>query len=220
MEISFGWPKIRCPRRIEFLNLFVKILKKHKLQDTPGISNPRIVGGESTATKSLYEVQVEGTNFGLLQTLQETCVNFDKIMCNDVKSVFRFFGIEAARAVIIRELTRVFSVYGITVDFRHMSLVADSMTHSGMIKAFNRTGISTHSSPLLQMSFETSMNFLSGAVERGATDDLHSPSGSLVTGKMAALGTGICKAIPHLVVAKKTQSPRKKRKTNPTNNAR
>lgn len=38
----------------------------------------------------------------------------------------------------------------------------------GCFRPFNRLGIQHHSSPLLQMSFETSMKFLTEAIERGA----------------------------------------------------
>jgi DNA-directed RNA polymerase I subunit RPA1 len=36
-------------------------------------------------------------------------------------------GVEAARNAIIKEIANVFSVYGIGVDFRHLSLIADYM---------------------------------------------------------------------------------------------
>eukprot|EP01069_Polyplicarium_translucidae_P004576 Polyplicarium_translucidae@DN2607_c0_g2_i1.p1 len=212
---KFGWPKERCPRRIEFLTTFVRILKKHALQDTPGISNPRIVGGDSAATGAIYEVQCEGTNFALVHRMRGDCIDHNRMYSNDVKAVMKFYGIEAARAVVIKELNRVFSVYGITVDFRHMSLVADGMTHIGRIRAFNRSGIALHSSPLLQMSFETSMAFLAGAVERGAVDDLRTPSGALVAGKPAALGTGICKALVRIPKMRDSKAATKEEKIDP-----
>ncbi len=38
------------------------------------------------------------------------------------------YGVEAARACIVREISSVFKVYGISVDKRHLGLIADYMT--------------------------------------------------------------------------------------------
>lgn len=79
----------------------------------------------------MYEIQCEGSNFGWIQRLKDQCVDHNRVTTNDIRAVLQFFGVEACRLVIIRELNKVFSVYGITVDYRHMSLIADAMTHSG-----------------------------------------------------------------------------------------
>lgn len=41
--------------------------------------------------------------------------------------MFNMYGTEAGRDSIIKEISAVFAVYGIEVDFRHLSLVADYM---------------------------------------------------------------------------------------------
>lgn len=41
--------------------------------------------------------------------------------------MFRHYGVEAGRDTIIKEVKTVFGVYGIGVNFRHLSLVADYM---------------------------------------------------------------------------------------------
>lgn len=79
----------------------------------------------------MYEVQCEGSNFGWIHKLRDDCVDHSRITSNDIRAVLQFYGIEACRFAIIRELNRVFSVYGITVDCRHLTLIADAMTHSG-----------------------------------------------------------------------------------------
>jgi DNA-directed RNA polymerase I subunit RPA1 len=104
----------------------------------------------------------------------------------------------------------VFGVYGIAVDYRHLTILADYMvscqrltsslfrnthskclqTHEGGYKPFNRTGIASKSSPLLKASFETTGAFLSDATLHGDFDDLRSPSGSIVMGTPVKTGTG------------------------------
>lgn len=58
-------------------------------------------------------------------------------------------------------------VTGIAVDPRHLSLVADYMCFEGVYKPLNRFGIRSNSSPLQQMTFETSFQFLKQATLMG-----------------------------------------------------
>jgi DNA-directed RNA polymerase I subunit RPA1 len=71
-----------------------------------------------------------------------------------------YYGVEARLNCDIREIRGVFGNYCISVDAKHLSLFAHYMMHSGLHQAFNRTGISEYSSPLLKMTFETTMTFL------------------------------------------------------------
>ena len=73
------------------------------------------------------------------------------------------YGVEAAWNAIVREIRNVFSVYGITVDYRHLSLIADFMTFNGEYRPFNRIGMEESSSPFLKMSYETTAQYLASA---------------------------------------------------------
>ena len=68
-------------------------------------------------------------------------LDVNRIGCNDISQLLNFYGVEVARcwvccsqqciprrAAIAREIRGVFSVYGISVDMRHLGLVADYMT--------------------------------------------------------------------------------------------
>ncbi len=67
----------------------------------------------------------------------------------------------------MQEIQNVFAAYGIHVDYRHLSLIADYMTFEGEYKAFNRMGIESNASPLQKMTFETTMHFLKQATITG-----------------------------------------------------
>jgi DNA-directed RNA polymerase I subunit RPA1 len=54
-------------------------------------------------------------------------LNLARLGTNDVRAVLETYGVEAARATLVREIGRVFAVYGISVDPRHLGLVADAM---------------------------------------------------------------------------------------------
>jgi hypothetical protein len=54
-------------------------------------------------------------------------LDVNKIYSNDIGAIRKCYGVEAARAAIMREVSGVFKVYGIAVDMRHLSLIADYM---------------------------------------------------------------------------------------------
>ncbi len=60
------------------------------------------------------------------------------LKCNNVHEVAAHFGVEAAARIIISEIVDVFKAYGIKVDHRHLSLIADYMTFDGTYRPFNR----------------------------------------------------------------------------------
>ena len=55
-------------------------------------------------------------------------VDGEHSVTNNVAEIEKFLGIEAARKVIIQEIVRVMSAYGIQIDHRHTMLLADCMT--------------------------------------------------------------------------------------------
>ena len=60
-----------------------------------------------------------------------------------------------------------FGVYGIDVNARHLSLIADFMTRTGSYLPMSRLGMNDCASPFLQMSFETTSLFLTKAASEG-----------------------------------------------------
>ncbi|KAI5797692.1 hypothetical protein EDC01DRAFT_629076 [Geopyxis carbonaria] len=135
------------------------------------------------------KLAVEGVNFAAIWDESHT-INIDNIETNDIACVLRVFGVEAARNNIVKEMNSVFQGHGISVDTRHLNLIADIMTSGGGYTPFNRQGLKSSVSPLLKMSFETTCNFLKEATIEGDFDDLTSPSSRIVVGKVSGVGTG------------------------------
>ncbi|KAG6813000.1 hypothetical protein H0H92_014931 [Tricholoma furcatifolium] len=121
----------------------------------------------------------------------ESILEDNDIYSNDIYAILKTYGVEMARAAILKEMGGVFGAYNIQVDRRHLELIADYMTFDGGYKPFNRKGIATNSSPLLKASYETTAAFLSEATLFGDFDDLTSPSGSIVMGRPNQTGTDI-----------------------------
>jgi DNA-directed RNA polymerase I subunit RPA1 len=119
----------------------------------------------------------------------DNLLDLNRLTCNNVHDVARYYGIEAANRTIVREIQNVFQVYGITVNPRHLTLIADYMTFDGEYKPFNRFGMENNPSPLQQMTFETATGFLRAAALGSKTDALESPSSCIVVGKPCHGGT-------------------------------
>jgi RNA polymerase Rpb1, domain 5 len=158
------------------------------VRTVPGISNVYVM--PPATPDAPPTLQTDGLNFGAAWGLPGD-VDVHGITCNDVSAVLSAYGVEAARATLVREVRAVFAVYGINVDARHLSLIADFMTHGGGYRACSRLGIVSNASPLLKMSFETSAAFLKEAALRGAGEALASAAARVALGQPVALGTGV-----------------------------
>lgn len=134
-------------------------------------------------------LQVEGMNLEALWA-QSDVLEINKLSTNDISAVLNNYGVEAARGAIVREVRRVFEMYGIGVNTRHLGLVADSMTQDGTYRPCNRLGLGANPSPFLKMSFETATNFLTDAAASGKRDALTTPSSRIILGQVADVGSG------------------------------
>ncbi|KAG0223526.1 hypothetical protein BGW41_005462 [Actinomortierella wolfii] len=126
-------------------------------------------------------------------------IDVNSIYSNDIAAILRTYGVEAARSAIIQEISGVFGAYGIDVDRRHLTLIADYMTFESGFKPFNRMGIESSTSPFMKMSFERTCHFLTQATLHGDYDSLNSPSARLVMGQVVEGGTGAFEVLQPLV---------------------
>ncbi len=144
-------------------------------------------------TKEMVEekhVIADGINLMAVGDFQDI-IHPHSVYTNSIHHMLKFYGVEAARNTIIREMDGVFKGHTITVDNRHLNLIADAMTHSGDYQAFSRHGLVKNSgSVLAKMSFETVFGFLKEAVLDGDADALRGPSAKIVVGKRGTIGTG------------------------------
>jgi DNA-directed RNA polymerase I subunit RPA1 len=133
-------------------------------------------------------LQTSGINFEEIWKLDS--IKHDELISNDIWAVRCHYGVEAARGSIMGQIRSVFGAYGIEVDPRHLSLIADYMTYDGGFKPMSRIGMEDSSSTLLQMSFETTAHFLKRASMANSVDSIESPSANIVLGLPIKHGTG------------------------------
>jgi DNA-directed RNA polymerase I subunit RPA1 len=182
LRLGLGAPKLLL------LALAQKAAADASVRLTKGIKKCYVLQDERDGS---WKVQTDGINFAAAFA-QGALVDASRLGSNDVYAVLQQYGVEAARATLLAEVRAVFGAYGIAVDARHLSLIADAMTHGGTYRPCSRAGLDSCPSPLLKMSFETATAFLTDATLRGATDTLESPSSRLVLGRVVELGTGAC----------------------------
>jgi DNA-directed RNA polymerase I subunit RPA1 len=72
-------------------------------------------------------MMTEGSNFHGMWDFAGETVNLDRIESNDIYAILKTYGVEAARTTVVKEIQKIFGVYGIGVDARHIELIADYM---------------------------------------------------------------------------------------------
>ena len=183
-EISMTMP-VDAPK-ILMRELTEKVAATTIMRGVPGISKSYIL---DASTRGEHVVQTDGINIEGIWCHSDL-VDVSRLLTNSPADMLKSLGVEAARATIMAEVSSVFGAYGIAVDSRHLTLIADYMTHTGGYRACNRLGIETSTSPLLKMSFETAASFLISATLHGDKDPLTSASSRIVVGKPISAGTG------------------------------
>jgi DNA-directed RNA polymerase subunit A" len=136
-----------------------------------------------------WVIHTEGSNLGAILKMEG--VDKTRTTTNDIHEVEKILGIEAARNAIIREAQATMEEQGLTVDVRHIMLVADMMTADGTVKSIGRHGISGEkASVLARASFEETGKHLLRASIRGEVDHLTGIIENIIIGQPLPLGTG------------------------------
>ncbi|CAI6012059.1 unnamed protein product [Closterium sp. NIES-65] len=139
-----------------------------------------------------YNLLVEGTNFGAV--LGITGVDGCKTKSNHVMEVESVLGIEAARYAIMHEINYTMGSHGMTIDPRHMMLLADVMTYKGEVLGITRFGIAKMKDSVLMLaSFEKTTDHLFDAAVHGRKDEIEGVSECIIMGIPMPVGTGLFK---------------------------
>ncbi len=166
------------------LQTLLEDLKNIKIKGIESI-NRAIIRSEAEG----YVIYTEGSN--LAKVLDIEGVDVSRTTTNGIVEIFEVLGIEAARNAIIREASRTLQEQGLTVDIRHIMLVADVMSCDGEVKAIGRHGISgKKSSVLARAAFEITSTHLLQAGIIGEIDNLAGVAENIIVGQPVTLGTG------------------------------
>jgi len=165
------------------MNTFiVKILNQH----IKGYKN--VI--ESFENMDPHIIDTNGSDLSTL--LCDPLVDFSKSYTNDILDMYSALGIEAARNALLNEIKNVIEFDGSYVNYRHLSVLVDTMTYKGNLMAITRHGINrTETGVLMRCSFEETINIITEAAIHAEDDHLNGVTENIIMGKVAKIGTGI-----------------------------
>lgn len=183
-----------CEITFEFPAATPKLLMLHHVEAAAEFATIHVIPGITSASYATVDVDepyinTDGSNMIAMRQYSHI-IDVNRMFTNDIVSMLHLYGVEACRATIVREMHGVFAGHGISVDQRHLNLIADTMTKGGGFTPFNRIGLKGNVSPFMKMSFETTVGFLKDAVLERDWDDLKNPSARIVVGRLGGIGTG------------------------------
>jgi DNA-directed RNA polymerase subunit A" len=183
-ETTFSNDEEKIQQGIRELRLLADKIRDLQISGVKGIGKVVIRHEQNE-----WVIHTEGSNIGAI--LKIPGVDIVKTTTNDIFEIEKVLGIEAARNAIIHELYTTMEEQGLSVDIRHIMLVADMMTSDGVVKSIGRHGISGEkSSVLARAAFEETGKHLLNASIRGETDQLTGIIENVIVGQPIPHGTG------------------------------
>jgi DNA-directed RNA polymerase II subunit RPB1 len=147
---------------------------------------------EFSATEGRYEkvdqfvLDTDGTNF--LDVVCHPDIDPYKLYSNNIHDIYSNLGIEATRAVLLKEISGLFEDNN--VNFRHFGLLCDVICSKGKLMTVDRYGINKNNiGPLAKASFEQTEDIMLRAALFGELDPITGVSANIMTGQPIRGGT-------------------------------
>jgi DNA-directed RNA polymerase II subunit RPB1 len=172
------------------------LLKKIILRGVDGISkviprklqNMLVKQDGKYVPKDIWILDTTGSN--LLEILGLGYIDYKRTYSNDIYEVSEVLGIEAARQVILNELTEVMDFAGVYIGYHHVSLLADRMTYTKDMVAVYRSGILKDDiGTISKSSYEVHTEMLLNGAKHGLLDNCKGVSASIMLGQTFLGGT-------------------------------
>ncbi|XP_005736479.1 DNA-directed RNA polymerase III subunit RPC1 isoform X1 [Pundamilia nyererei] len=168
-------------------------LPKVVVQGIPEVARA-VIHIDEQSRKSKYKLLVEGDN--LRAVMATHGVNGSRTTSNNTYEVEKTLGIEAARSTIINEIQYTMVNHGMSIDRRHVMLLADLMSYKGEILGITRFGLAKMKESVLMLaSFEKTADHLFDAAYFGQKDSVCGVSECIIMGIPMNIGTGLFKLL-------------------------
>ena len=144
--------------------------------------------------KTEYLLKTTGINLNAIRNLNG--IDLDNTYFNDIIQIYGIYGVEAARSLLISEITTIIEAPGTFVNFQHISIFADLMTNIGTLTSIDRHGVSKlDTEPLARASFEKTIEHMLNAALYNEVDNIKSVSSQIMAGLCIKGGTGLSRLI-------------------------
>lgn len=139
--------------------------------------------------------------------LWEMLDDCSSVYSNDILEMHRVYGIEAARACILKEIRKILAFYGIYVNVRHLLLLVDWMTHRGLTPLTRHGMKRLEEMPLKRSTFEEVVDVFHQAALHELTDPVEGISACILTGKEAKMGSNLVTVLKDKVMERTYAQP-------------
>ncbi len=140
--------------------------------------------------KEYFVLITDGTNLSAVLKIEG--VDPTKTKSNSIHEIENVLGIEAARAALVKEIKNTLNEQGLDVDIRHIMLLADLMTRTGVLRQVGRHGIAGEKpSVMARAAFEVTVKHLFDASARGELDLIQGVTENVIIGQPAPVGTAV-----------------------------
>ena len=137
--------------------------------------------------QAIWVLDTDGSN--LAEILANPNVDNARTVSNDPREIYAVLGVEAARNSLYLEIMEV--IKESSVNYRHVSLLIDTMTHRGNLMSIDRHGINRGDvGPLAKSSFEETTDMLINASVFSDYDKINGVSANIMLGQLPPCGTG------------------------------
>lgn len=168
-------------------------LPKVVVQGIPEVSRA-VIHIDEQSSRQKFKLLVEGDN--LRAVMATHGVNGSRATSNNTYEVVKTLGIEAARMTIINEIQYTMVNHGMSIDRRHVMLLADLMSYKGEILGITRFGLAKMKESVLMLaSFEKTADHLFDAAYFGQKDTVCGVSECIIMGIPMNIGTGLFKLL-------------------------
>ncbi|XP_023805326.1 DNA-directed RNA polymerase III subunit RPC1 isoform X1 [Oryzias latipes] len=168
-------------------------LPKVVVQGIPEVARA-VIHIDEQSGKNKYKLLVEGDNMRAVMATHG--VNGSRTTSNNTYEVEKTLGIEAARSTIINEIQYTMVNHGMSIDRRHVMLLADLMSYKGEILGITRFGLAKMKESVLMLaSFEKTADHLFDAAYFGQKDSVCGVSECIIMGIPMNIGTGLFKLL-------------------------
>ncbi|XP_071952923.1 DNA-directed RNA polymerase III subunit RPC1-like [Antedon mediterranea] len=170
-----------------------KSLQNIVIQGIPAVSRA-VIHVDEKGGKQEYKLLVEGDN--LRAVIGTRGVYGTKCYSNNTYEMEKTLGIEAARTCIMNEVQYTMVSHGMSIDYRHVMLLADLMTYRGEVLGITRFGLAKMKESVLMLaSFEKTADHLFDAAYHGQRDIICGVSECIIMGIPMTIGTGTFKLL-------------------------
>jgi len=138
--------------------------------------------------KQEYIITTAGINANRLRYIKY--IDNNRCYTNEINTIYRLYGIEAARKSLVCEINKVFAG-DLRLNYHHLSILCDVMTNTGELVSIDRHGFGRmDTDPLSKASFERTVEMLVNSAVFGEVDKLQSVSSRLIMVRAIRCGTG------------------------------